>query len=86
MPDFLTTTGSAAVPLVEARAISERQVGASFPSEEPLWRRPLAHELPFASATDTKKDEAQDTETVQLTALISFDVMLYGGCWVVAIV
>lgn len=45
----------------------------------PLCKGPLAHERPSASVTLMKKGVAQERETVQFKALMSFDTILYGG-------
>ena len=45
----------------------------------PLCRGPLAHERPSASVRVIKKGVAQSRETVQFMALLSVDMILYGG-------
>ena len=45
----------------------------------PLCMGPFVHERPVESVRLTKKGDAQESETVQLMGLMSFDMILKGG-------
>ena len=77
-------------PLDERSDIQSTETGRriAYPEPEerhasdtpaPLWMGPFDHEAPLASVRTRKKEDAQVRETVQFMALMSFDVILYGG-------